>query len=308
MPILVVQHDGAAVCESFQTGYDLIGLFGHGLVKVFAGFVILIDLSGLFQSNREVLFRQQIYRFLAVLDTSGGIDTRTYLEYYIADGDFFFRQSAYVDNGLQPYARITVELFQTVIGKYAVLSHNRYDVRGDADCHQVQQRNQMMKFDAVADSECLHEFKTYSAARKMFVRIGVVFALGVQYSYGRGQHFIGYVVVADDEVDAFFLGVCNFVYSLDAAVQHDNQSHTGFGGIVHTLCRNAISLVVTVGYVIIYVRIELLNKLIDQGHGGGSVYIVISINQNALFLSHCLVQAFYGHVHIFHEERVVQIR
>ena len=91
-----------------------------------------------------------------------------------------------------------------MIGKYAVLSHNRYDVRSDADCYQVQQRNQMMKFDAVADSECLHEFKTYSAARKMFVRIGVVFALGVQYSYGRGQHFIGYVVVADDEVDAFF--------------------------------------------------------------------------------------------------------
>ena len=27
MPILVVQHDGAAVCESFQTGYDLIDRF-----------------------------------------------------------------------------------------------------------------------------------------------------------------------------------------------------------------------------------------------------------------------------------------
>ena len=112
MPILVVQHDGAAVCESFQTGYDLIGLFGHGLVEVFAGFVILIDLSGLFQSNREVLFRQQIYRFLAVLDTSGGVDTRTYLEYYIADGDFFFRQSAYVDNGLQPTLGLLLSCFK----------------------------------------------------------------------------------------------------------------------------------------------------------------------------------------------------
>lgn len=92
-----------------------------------------------------------------------------------------------------------------MIGKYAVLSHNRYDVRSDADRNQVQQGNQVMKLDAVADGKRLHEFKAYPATRKVFVGISIVFALGVQYGYGRGQYLIGHVVVADDEVDAFSL-------------------------------------------------------------------------------------------------------
>ena len=234
MPVFVVQHDRTAVGQSFQFGNDLIGLFGHCFVEVLTGFVILVDLPGLFQSEREILFRQQVYRFLTVLNTSRCVDARAYLEYYIADGNFFFRQSAHVDDGFQSYARIAVELFQTVIGKYAVLSHNRYDVRSDADRNQVQQGNQVMKLDTVADGKRLHEFKAYPATRKVFVGISIVFALGVQYGYGRGQYLIGHVVVADDEVDAFFFGVCDFVYGLDAAIQYDNQSHTGFGGVVHT--------------------------------------------------------------------------
>ena len=142
----------------------------------------------------------------------------------------------------------------------------------------------------------------------MLVGIGVVFALGVQYGYGGRENFIGHVVVADDEINAFFFGVCYFVYGFDAAVQHYNQAYTGFGGIVHAFGRNSIPLIVAVGYVIVYVRIELLNELVDQRYGSRSVHIVISINQNTLFLSHCLVQAFYGHIHILHKERVVQIR
>ena len=138
MPVFVVQDDGTAVGKPFQSGNNLVGLFGHGFVEIFAGFVILVDLSCLFQSKREVFLRQQVYCFLAVLDASRSVDSRTYLEYDVADGNLFFRQPAYVDNGFQPHARIAVELLQAMIGKDAVLSHNRYNVRGYADRNQVQ--------------------------------------------------------------------------------------------------------------------------------------------------------------------------
>ena len=67
----------------------------------------------------------------------------------------------------------------------------------------------------VATALSLFVSKLWSAGAGWLLYIGtwgldVYKRQGVQYGYGRGQHFIGYVVVADDEVDAFFLGVCNF--------------------------------------------------------------------------------------------------
>ena len=89
VPVFVVQDDGTAVGKPFQSGNNLVGLFGHGFVEVFAGFVVLVDLSCLFQSKREVFLRQQVYCFLAVLDASRSVDSRTYLENDVADGNLF---------------------------------------------------------------------------------------------------------------------------------------------------------------------------------------------------------------------------
>lgn len=50
------------------------------------------------------------------------------------------------------------------------------------------------------------------------VRIGVVEPLGIENGYGGWQYGVGHMVVADDKVDAFLLGIRYFFYRLDAAV------------------------------------------------------------------------------------------
>ena len=90
MPRFIVDDNGTPVCQPFQTIYNLIGLFGHGLVQVLAGLIVLVDLVGFLQCCRKVLFYKQFYRFFSVLDASGRVDARAYLEYDIAYGDFFF--------------------------------------------------------------------------------------------------------------------------------------------------------------------------------------------------------------------------
>ena len=44
MPLLVVDYDGLVLVLVVQLGYNLVGLFGHGLVQVLALFVVLVYL------------------------------------------------------------------------------------------------------------------------------------------------------------------------------------------------------------------------------------------------------------------------
>ena len=250
---------------------------------------------------------QQVHGFLAVLDASRSVDARPYLEDDVADGQFLVCQSADVDDGLQPDAGVAVELLQAMVGQDAVLAHDGHNVRGDAHSHQVEQGDEVVELDAVAQREGLHELEAHAAARQVLVGIRVVLALGVQDGHGGRQYLVGHVVVADDEVDAFLPGIRNLLYGLDAAVQHDDELYARLHGVVHSFVRHPVAFVVAVGDVIVDVRIELLNKLVNQCHSRGAVHIIISVNQNTFFLSHSLVQACHGHVHVLHQERVVQV-
>ena len=65
-------------------------------------------------------------------------------------------------------------------------------------------------------------------------------------------------MVTYNEVDAKALGIFYFAYGLYAAIEDYYQFDTSFMGIVNTLIAHSISFVVAVGYVVIYVRVELL--------------------------------------------------
>ena len=97
----------------------------------------------------------------------------------------------------------------------------------------------------------------------MHVGVGVILAFRIQDGYRRRQHLVRYVVVADDEVDAFLFCVGHFVDGLYAAVEDDDELHACLGGIVHALVRDAISLVVSVGDGVVDVGVVLLNEFID---------------------------------------------
>jgi len=91
MPVFIVQYYRTAIGKSVQIGHNLIGFFGHGLVQVLAGLIVLIDLSGFLQGKRKIFFSKQVNGFFSVLNTSGGIDTRTYFEYNVTDSDILVR-------------------------------------------------------------------------------------------------------------------------------------------------------------------------------------------------------------------------
>ena len=117
----------------------------------------------------------------------------------------------------------------------------------------------------------------------MFVGIGLPLEFGVEDSHGVGQLVVGHVVVADDEVDAFALGVCNLLHGLDAAIEGDDERDAVLGGIVDTLVGDAVTLVVAVGDVVVEPRVEILQELVYQRYGRRSVHVVIAINHNLFF-------------------------
>ena len=165
-----------------------------------------------------------------------------------------------------------------MVGEDTVFTHNRNDVRCNTHGYNIQQRNQVVELDTVTDSECLHKLETDSTTGKVSVRVRIVQAFGVQNSYGRRKHIIRYMMIADDEINPFLFGISDFFYCFNSTIEYNNQSYTGFCGVVHSFFRNAIPFIVSVGYVIIKVRIELLNKLVDQCYGSSTVYVIISIN------------------------------
>ena len=187
-----------------------------------------------------------------------------------------------------------------MIGQDTVFAHDRYNIRCNAYSGQVEQRNQMMKLDAVTDGKSLHEFEPHATSRKMGVWVCIIQSFGIQDGNGRGQYVVRYMMVADDKVNSLLFGIRNLFYGFNAAVQYDDKPYSGFSGVVNSFFGNSVSFVITVRDVIVKVRIELLNELVDQCHSRGTVHIVISINQNALFLSHRHVQAFHCDVHILH--------
>ena len=193
-----------------------------------------------------------------------------------------------------------------MVGQDAVLARDGHDVGGDAHCAKVEQGGELVEFDAVALGKGLHELEAHAAAREVGAGVVVVCAFRVEHGHGRGHGLVGDVVVADDEVDAQRAGIGDFVDGLDAAVEHDDKSDAHFGGVVHSLARDAIPLVIAVGDVEVHVRIELAQETVDQRHGGAAVDVVVAVDHDALLPPHGLVEAVDGRVHVVHQERIGQ--
>ena len=128
MPRLVEDDDGAALVQAVELSHDAIGLFGHTLVQVLTGLVVLVNLPGLLQSEGEIFLRQQIDSLFAILYASRGVDAWTDFEDDIAYGNLFVRETADVNDGFQTYAGVAVYLFQSMIGQDTVFAHDGYNV------------------------------------------------------------------------------------------------------------------------------------------------------------------------------------
>ena len=141
----------------------------------------------------------------------------------------------------------------------------------------------------------------------MFVRVGRVSSFRIKDGCRFRQDIVGNVMVAYDEVYSLFFGIGYFIYCLYSAVKHNDKFYSGFVGIVHSLGCHSVSFVISVGDIIVDIRVELLEELIYQCHRSSSVYIIVAVYQDTFLSAHCLVEPFNGRVHVVHQERVVQV-
>lgn len=286
---------------------NAVGFLGHGFVEVLALLVVLVDAQSHRAGHVGVLFDKQGYGFLAVLHAPGGVDAGTDFEDDVAHAQFAALESADVDDGFQTDTGVSVELAQAVIGQDAVLAHDGDNVGRDAHGAEVEQGHQLVESDTVAFGKGLHELKPYTTARKMGVGVGGIGTLGVENGAGGRQDFVGHMMVADDEVDAFLAGIGYLFDGLDAAVEHDDEPHARGTGVIDALDGHAVAFLVAVGDVVVDVGIILLQKTVDERHGRAAVDVVVSIDQNALFLTERPVEATDSHVHILHLKRIVEL-
>ena len=128
MPRLIIDDDRSALVQSLQSIHDAVGLFGHALIEVFAGFVVLIDLSSLLKGRRKIFLCEQVNRLLTVLDATRCIDARANLEDDIPYGNLLICQSTYVNDSLQPHTGVAVNLLQAMEGQNAILAHDGHNV------------------------------------------------------------------------------------------------------------------------------------------------------------------------------------
>ena len=164
MPVFVVEHDGALVGQAFQIVYDAVGLLGHCLVEILAGFVVFVDLVAQLKGSVIVLFREQVYGLLTRLYASRSIDAGAYLEDDVVDLDFLVLESTNLNDSSQPCAWIVIYLAQSMICKDSVLAHNGYDVRSDAHSHQVEIGDELAELNAIVLGKGLHQLEAYAAA------------------------------------------------------------------------------------------------------------------------------------------------
>ena len=115
------------------------------------------------------------------------------------------------------------------------------------------------------------------------------------------------MVVANDEIDAFLLGILDFVDCLDTTIEHNYQLHAYFFGVIDTLYRDTITFFVASRYIILDIRVEIEKILIDQSDCSSAVYIIVAVDQNFLLQPHSIIKPFHSFIHILHAKRIVQL-
>ena len=117
----------------------------------------------------------------------------------------------------------------------------------------------------------------------------IVWPLGIENGHGGWHHFVGNMMVTDDKIYAKTFGIGYFLDGLDATIENDNEFDTCLMSEFYPLLAYSISFHVAVGNIVIYVGIELLQKLVHQCYRRATVYVIVAINQDAFFSAHGII-------------------
>ena len=298
----------------------VVCLLRYRAVDAFAGLVAAVDEDAELVGEVFVALHEQVDRGVSARRSrhvllpvhghaAGGVDAGSYLEHDVVYRDFMPLQTANLDDGLQPLAWLLIQFFETVMGQYPVLAHERYDIRRGAHHDQVEQTHDTFERNALVLAVSLHEFESNSAAGEFVERIVVSGLFRVEYRHGGRYLLSRQMVVTDDEVDSELVGIGHFLDGFDAAVECDDEVYSVLFGIVHAKFRDAVPFRITVGYVEEQLfHPHLAKENVNQSHGSGSVHVVIAVDHDFLTARHGFVHPAYRLLHILHQERVVQVR
>ena len=142
----------------------------------------------------------------------------------------------------------------------------------------------------------------------MLKRVGVSLQFRIKNSYSFGKAIIGHMMVADNKVNSFTLGVINLFYSLDAAVEYNNEGNTETRSEVDALVGNTITLFIACRDIVFHIRIIVLQITANESHRSDAVHVVIAVDQNFFFSTQGFIKPVYSLVHVLHEKRVMQVR
>ena len=90
------------------------------------------------------------------------------------------------------------------------------------------------------------------------------------------------MMVADDKIDAERGGIFYLFDSLDSAIQDYYQFHPRGMSLVDGFGRDAISLVISGGDIVLDVGVEILQVLVDQCDGSSAIDIIVAKHHDLL--------------------------
>ena len=214
-----------------------------------------------------------------------------------------------LQDGLDARTRFLVELLQAEVGQHAVFARDGHDVGGDAHGEEVEQLIHFFDSAVALHREGGDQLEAHATARELVVRIVAVGALGVEHSHGIGDDIASAVVVADDEVDAFGVGVFDAFHGLDAAVEGDDKLEAVVSRIVDTFVGDAVAFLVAVGDIELDFLLfeEALQVSVNHRHGCRAVHVVVAVDQHLLAIVDGADDPFHGFVHVLHEEGIVEL-
>ena len=135
-------------CAVERVGFQLCQcLIRRTAVEVAPVLVVGVNLLSKTQSRFRIVGDKQSNSLSATLDTSGGVDTRTYLIDEVADIDGLAFDTGDLHDGLQTHGREGIDGTQAVESEDTVLARHGHDVAGDTHRQQRQQLIYLLRVD-----------------------------------------------------------------------------------------------------------------------------------------------------------------
>src|SRR4030042_2251233 len=115
------------------------------------------------------------------------------------------------------------------------------------------------------------------------------------------------MMITDDEINAFFFCIGNFLNRLDTAIEGNDKRHIIMVGIIYGLVRNPVPFRIPVGNIIIKFVVVFSQEGINHSYGSCSVNIIITVYHYLLPVINSIFEPFNRFFHIVHQKRVIQV-